>query len=555
MLPDRALRSPMNAVSSEPPESGTLLDASGLPRTFGRYTLFELIGKGGMAEILPRARRDRARRDAPVGGEADFARRSPTIRASPRCSSTRRSSPRASAIAHRAGVRPRTRRRTVSSSRWSTSRASTSTRSSALHRAERSASPSSTRSGSSPTSSRALDYAHRRTDDDGEPLGIVHRDVSPSNVLISFDGEVKLCDFGIAHANDLVREGASEALKGKAGYMSPEHARGEPLDARADVFAAGIILWELLAGRRLYKPRRASSRSSSRRAAPRSRRSPSKGLPNRGRARAHRAAARSPATATSGIRRPARMLARPRGVPREGRAPREPPQARRVDSRETSARSSSSSVARASAAAEEHSAAAFLGARARSKPAVRAAASSAVVPAAARVPATRRERRRDEVRCRGHRGRCPTPAPPAPPEAPPEPTPTPVEDKPRRCPPASRRSRSAARCARPTRRSEIRPAPSPSATPEVPRWPLHASPERIEIRSSPAPPRASSVGGRRRRRTSASRVSCRRRHAKARRVASDAECSRGRVGRSSDDALLPDAHAGLRVALAAPSEH
>jgi len=101
----------------------------------------------------------------------------------------------------------------------------------------------------------ALDYAHRRTDDDGKPLGIVHRDVSPSNVLISFEGEVKLCDFGIAHANDVVTGEAGEALVGKAGYMSPEHAAGEPIDARADVFAAGIILWELLAGRRLYRPR------------------------------------------------------------------------------------------------------------------------------------------------------------------------------------------------------------------------------------------------------------------------------------------------------------
>jgi eukaryotic-like serine/threonine-protein kinase len=110
----------------------------------------------------------------------------------------------------------------------------------------------------------ALDYAHRRVNDSAEPLGIVHRDVSPSNVLISYEGEVKLCDFGIAHANDLVREPgrlrstsdeASEALKGKAGYMSPEHARAETLDARSDVFAAGIILWELLAGHRLYKAR------------------------------------------------------------------------------------------------------------------------------------------------------------------------------------------------------------------------------------------------------------------------------------------------------------
>jgi serine/threonine-protein kinase len=92
----------------------------------------------------------------------------------------------------------------------------------------------------------ALDYAHKKD--------IVHRDVSPSNVLVSFDGEVKLCDFGIARANAaLSGEQPSEAIKGKAGYMSPEHARGEVLDGRADVFAAGIILWELLAGRKLYR--------------------------------------------------------------------------------------------------------------------------------------------------------------------------------------------------------------------------------------------------------------------------------------------------------------
>jgi len=105
---------------------------------------------------------------------------------------------------------------------------------------------------------KGLDYAHRRTDDDGNPLGIVHRDVSPSNLLVSFDGEVKVCDFGIAHANDAISSGSAphdldEALKGKAGYMSPEHARGETIDARADVFAAGIVLWELAAGRRMYK--------------------------------------------------------------------------------------------------------------------------------------------------------------------------------------------------------------------------------------------------------------------------------------------------------------
>jgi serine/threonine-protein kinase len=92
---------------------------------------------------------------------------------------------------------------------------------------------------------RALSYAHR--------MGVIHRDVSPSNVLVSFEGEVKLCDFGIARAADVASLPPEEALQGKFGYMSPEHARGEALDERADVFAAGILLWELCAGRRLYR--------------------------------------------------------------------------------------------------------------------------------------------------------------------------------------------------------------------------------------------------------------------------------------------------------------
>jgi serine/threonine-protein kinase len=77
--------------------------------------------------------------------------------------------------------------------------------------------------------------------------------VSPSNVLLSLEGEVKLCDFGIARANDLAEVLPEDAVKGKAGYMSPEQADGQPLDGRADVFAASIVLWELLAGRRMYK--------------------------------------------------------------------------------------------------------------------------------------------------------------------------------------------------------------------------------------------------------------------------------------------------------------
>jgi len=111
----------------------------------------------------------------------------------------------------------------------------------------------------------ALDFAHRARGEDGRPLGIVHRDVSPSNVLISFEGEVKLCDFGIAKALGSTpslpggtrgtEDGSGERshIAGKAAYMSPEHARGQEIDGRADVFAAGIVLYELCAGRRLYR--------------------------------------------------------------------------------------------------------------------------------------------------------------------------------------------------------------------------------------------------------------------------------------------------------------
>lgn len=93
-----------------------------------------------------------------------------------------------------------------------------------------------------------LHYAHERRGPGGEELHIVHRDVSPSNVLVSFDGAVKVSDFGIAkwaHQRTQTQEGA---LKGKFGYMSPEQCRGRPLDARSDVFALGTILYELTTG-------------------------------------------------------------------------------------------------------------------------------------------------------------------------------------------------------------------------------------------------------------------------------------------------------------------
>lgn len=95
-----------------------------------------------------------------------------------------------------------------------------------------------------------LDYAHRATDAEGRPLHLIHRDVNPANVLISLHGEVKLADFGIAKAAGRAAQTEAGSLKGKIPYMSPEQAWGRPLDARSDVYALGLMLQELLTGKR-----------------------------------------------------------------------------------------------------------------------------------------------------------------------------------------------------------------------------------------------------------------------------------------------------------------
>jgi hypothetical protein len=101
---------------------------------------------------------------------------------------------------------------------------------------------------------RALEYAHTRLTDDGRPMGIVHRDVSPNNILVSARGEVKLLDFGIAKRDEgRLHQTQTGVVKGSVQYMAPEQARGEPVDARADVCSMGLVLYFLLTGRSLYR--------------------------------------------------------------------------------------------------------------------------------------------------------------------------------------------------------------------------------------------------------------------------------------------------------------
>ncbi|MBK8171585.1 MAG: serine/threonine protein kinase [Sandaracinaceae bacterium] len=99
---------------------------------------------------------------------------------------------------------------------------------------------------------RGLSYAHELTDDDGNPLHIVHRDISPPNIMITKRGEVKVADFGLAKASTQLEKTDPGVVKGKFSYLSPEAAQGVDVDARADVFAMGIVLWEMIAGKRLF---------------------------------------------------------------------------------------------------------------------------------------------------------------------------------------------------------------------------------------------------------------------------------------------------------------
>jgi uncharacterized protein (TIGR02265 family) len=99
----------------------------------------------------------------------------------------------------------------------------------------------------------ALDFAHAATTPDGKPLALIHRDVSPQNILIGFDGVTRLIDFGVAKAANKLSRTATGMIKGKYAYMSPEQAYDEHLDQRSDIFSLGVVLWEALCGERLFK--------------------------------------------------------------------------------------------------------------------------------------------------------------------------------------------------------------------------------------------------------------------------------------------------------------
>ncbi|RME02817.1 MAG: serine/threonine protein kinase [Planctomycetota bacterium] len=100
---------------------------------------------------------------------------------------------------------------------------------------------------------RGLEYAHKKKDRQGRPLNVVHRDISPANIMLTWEGVVKITDFGVAKAANLMRDREGEILMGKVRYMSPEQAKYLPTDARSDIFSLGVVMYELLTSQPLFE--------------------------------------------------------------------------------------------------------------------------------------------------------------------------------------------------------------------------------------------------------------------------------------------------------------
>jgi serine/threonine protein kinase len=100
---------------------------------------------------------------------------------------------------------------------------------------------------------RGLHAAHELADNQGNPLHLVHRDVSPQNIIVLYDGMAKILDFGIARARGRLTQTEAQEVKGKIAYMSPEQLHGQPIDRRSDVWSLGVVLWESTVGARLFR--------------------------------------------------------------------------------------------------------------------------------------------------------------------------------------------------------------------------------------------------------------------------------------------------------------
>ena len=225
-------------------QGGTLMAN---PMIANKYELVAPLGEGGMASVYRGAHARRGRLHLQGGDQARLAqsRRGRRVRRHVRRGGARRLV--AAASEHRAGARLRSRRRGALLHRHGVDRRHRSRR---LDRLVRRATPTPWHEVAAIGVEilRGLGAAHERVDGDGKPAPVIHRDVSPQNVLLSVQGIVKLADFGLARAADRATMTAPGTIKGKLGYLAPELVKRAPASPKSDLYAVGIVLWEALIG-------------------------------------------------------------------------------------------------------------------------------------------------------------------------------------------------------------------------------------------------------------------------------------------------------------------